>query len=186
MTAPGEATHRFTAPRVRALAPTEAPALTTFAERLFRETYSEGYDPADIDQYVANAFSPARQAAELSEPGSRVYVVEDPRDGLLGFAYLRESTPPPALAGKFAVEIARFYIDRPWHGLGIARVLMAACVADARSRSADALWLLVYQQNARAVAFYEKSGFERAGTQPFQLGSRVDQDWVMVRRLTVA
>ena len=91
-------------------------------------------------------------------------------------------TPAPvALDGRFALEISRFYVDRPWHGRGLARVLMSACIAEARSRGADALWLLVYQDNARAVAFYEKSGFRRAGTQPFKLGSRVDQDWVMVR-----
>lgn len=178
-----EATHRFAEPRVRALGPDEAAALSAFAERLFRETYSGDYAASDIDDYVAHSFGAERQAAELTEPGGCVLVVEDAHDGLLGFAHVRESAPPPALAGRFVVEIARFYVDRRWHGLGIARLLMAACVAEARSRSAEALWLLVYQDNGRAVAFYEKSGFERAGTQPFRLGSRVDQDWVMVRRL---
>ena len=118
---------------------------------------------------------------ELNEPGGRVLVIEDVKKGLLGFAHLRQTTPPPALDGRFAVEISRFYVDRPWHGRGIARVLMSACIAEARSRGADALWLLVYQHNPRAVAFYEKSGFKRSGTQPFQMGRRTDQDWVMVR-----
>ena len=58
---------------------------------------------------------------------------------------------------------------------------MSACIAETRSRGADALWLLVYQDNARAIAFYEKSGFRRAGTAQFRLGRRVDDDWVMVR-----
>ena len=107
--------------------------------------------------------------------------IEDSVSGLLGFAHLRQTPTPPALEGRFALEISRFYVDRPWHGRGIARVLMSACVAEARSRGADALWLLVYQDNPRAVAFYEKSGFHRAGTQPFRLGSRIDQDWLMVR-----
>lgn len=183
MSPAGELTHRFAEPRVRALGPGEAAALSVFAERLFRETYSSDYDASDIDEYVAGAFGAERQAAELLEPGGRVLVADDARDGLLGFAHMRESAPPPALVGKPVVEIARFYVDRRWHGLGIARLLMVACVAEARSRSAEALWLNVYQRNGRAIAFYEKSGFERAGTQPFALGSRVDQDWVMVRTL---
>jgi diamine N-acetyltransferase len=173
--------HRFAKPRVRALQAGDAAVYSAFAERLFRETYVDGYDPADVDAYVATSFGPERQAAEIAEPGGRVLVIEDDRDGLLGFAHLRQSTAPPYLAARFPVEIARFYVDRPWHGRGIARVLMSACVAEARSRCADILWLLVYQNNARAVAFYEKSGFRKAGTQPFQLGSRVDQDWLMVR-----
>jgi len=175
------APHRFAEPRVRALTAPDAARYSAFAERLFRETYVDGYDPADIEDYVSHAFSPQQQTAELAEPGARVLVIEDDRDGLLGFAHLRQTPPPAALAGRFALEVARFYVDRPWHGRGIARVLMSACIAEARSRGADALWLLVYQHNPRAVAFYEKSGFKKSGTQPFQLGRRVDQDWVMVR-----
>ena len=178
---PTPALHRFAKPRVRALQVSDAATYSAFAERLFRETYVDGYDAADIDAYVAQSFSPERQAAEISEPGGRVLVIEDDRDGLLGFAHLRQSLKPPHITARYPVEVARFYVDRPWHGHGIARVLMSACVAEARSRCADILWLLVYQDNARAVAFYEKSGFRKAGEQPFHLGSRVDQDGLMVR-----
>ena len=181
MTTTPHVEHRFAEPRVRALAAADAASLSAFAERLFRETYIGGYDPADIDDYVAKSFSPARQARELSEPGGRVLVIEDSRNGLLGYAHLRQTPAPAALAGRLAVEISRFYVDRPWHGRGIARVLMSACVAEARSRGADALWLQVYQNNERAVAFYEKSGFKKSGTATFQMGRRVDDDWVMVR-----
>jgi GNAT superfamily N-acetyltransferase len=173
--------HRFAEPHVRALTAEDAARYSAFAERLFRETYVDGYDPADIDAYVAEAFSVEQQTAELNEPGGRVMVLEDSESGLLGFAHLRQTPAPAVLEGRLAVEVARFYVDRPWHGRGIARVLMSACIAEARSRGADALWLLVYQDNPRAVAFYEKSGFRRAGAQPFRLGSRVDQDWLMVR-----
>lgn len=171
----------FADPRVRALGPDDATAFSVFAERVFRETYAEEYTPADIDAYATETFGPDRQRAEIAERGARVLVIEDERNGLLGFAHLRHTPVPDALAGRFALEIARFYIDRPWHGTGLARVLMSACIAEARSRGADALWLLVYQRNPRAIAFYEKSGFRRSGTQPFKLGRRVDQDWVMVR-----
>jgi len=108
-------------------------------------------------------------------------VLEDAENGMLGYAHLRQTPPPAALAGRFALEISRFYVDRPWHGRGIARMLMSACIAEARSRGADALWLMVYQNNARAVAFYEKSGFRRSGTAQFKLGRRIDDDWVMVQ-----
>ena len=181
MTTTREVTHRFAEPRVRALGVSDAARYSAFAERLFRETYADGYDPADIEAYVALSFSPEQQSEELTEPGGRVLVIEDERNGLLGFAHLRQTAVPAVLDGRFALEISRFYVDRPWHGRGLARVLMSACIAEARSRGADSLWLLVYQNNGRAVAFYEKCGFNRAGTQPFKLGRRIDQDWLMVR-----
>ena len=181
MTTTPQIGHRFAEPCVRALSPNDAAALSVFAERLFRETYTGAYDPADIDDYVSHAFSPEQQAVELAEEGGRVLVIDDSQTGLLGFAHLRQTPPPPALEGRLAVEISRFYVDRPWHGRGIARVLMSACIAEARSRGADALWLQVYQSNDRAVAFYEKSGFRKCGTATFHMGRRVDNDWVMVR-----
>ena len=181
MNSPAEVTHRFAEPRLRALSADDAVPYSAFAERLFRETYVEGYAPADVNAYVAHAFSPAQQARELDEPGARVLVLEDSEDGMLGFAHLRQTAPPSVLDGRFALEIARFYVDQQWHGRGIARVLMSACIAETRSRGADALWLLVYQCNARAIAFYEKSGFRVSGTAQFRMGNRVDDDWLMVR-----
>jgi ribosomal protein S18 acetylase RimI-like enzyme len=181
MTTTHDVTHRFAEPRIRALTTADAARYSAFAERLFRASYVDGYDPADIDDYVSHSFSETQQIAEITEPGGRVLAIEDTRHELLGYAHLRQTPTPPALAGRFALEISRFYVDKPWHGHGIARVLMSACIAEARSRGADALWLLVYQENPRAIAFYEKSGFRRVGTQPFRLGRRVDQDWVMVR-----
>ena len=181
MTTTQDVAHRFTESRVRALTSADAAGYSAFAERLFRASYVDGYDPEDINDYVSHSFSEAQQRAEIDEPGGRVLAIEDSRHGLLGYAHVRQTQAPPALDGRFALEIARFYVDKPWHGHGIARVLMSACIAEARSRGADALWLLVYQENPRAIAFYEKSGFRRSGTQPFQLGRRVDQDFVMVR-----
>jgi ribosomal protein S18 acetylase RimI-like enzyme len=181
MTAPGDVVRQSIEPRVRALAARDAATLAAFAERLFRETYSDQYAASDIEAYVAQSFGAERQAAELAEPGASVLVVEDDHSGLLAFAHMRESAAPDVVVANRPIEIARFYVDRPWHGRGIARVLMAACVAEARSRVADAIWLLVYQHNGRAIAFYEKHGFRPVGTRPFALGSQVDQDWVMVR-----
>jgi hypothetical protein len=40
---------------------------------------------------------------------------------MLGFAHLRQTPAPRVLDGRFALEISRFYVDRPWHGRGIAR-----------------------------------------------------------------
>lgn len=183
MTTAQDVTHRFAESRVRALTTADAAGYSAFAERLFRDTYSDGYEPEDIEDYVSHAFSETQQLAEINEPGGRVLAIEDAQHGLLGYAHLRQTPAPPALDGRYGLEISRFYVDKRWHGHGIARVLMSACIAEARSRGADALWLLVYQDNPRAIAFYEKSGFRKAGTAKFRLGKRVDDDWLMVRGL---
>jgi ribosomal protein S18 acetylase RimI-like enzyme len=45
------------------------------------------------------------------------------------------------------------------------------------------MWLSVWQKNPRAIAFYQKWGFEIAGTATFTIGSDVQTDWIMGRGL---
>jgi hypothetical protein len=51
----------------------------------------------------------------------------------------------------------------------------------ARDLGAKYLWLGVWERNARARAFYKKSGFAEIGEQHFQLGSDRQRDLVMIR-----
>ena len=79
------------------------------------------------------------------------------------------------------MEIQRFYVDHAWHGQGVARQLMAACVATARARGGATVWLGVWERNARAIRFYTKHGFTDVGTHDFLLGSDRQTDRVMSR-----
>lgn len=167
--------------RIRPLDAGEATALAAIAERLFRETYVDEYHAADMEDYIARSFGPAHQLAELTEEGACVLVVEDDAGEPLGFAHLRDRAAPVPAAARRPRELVRFYVDRRWHGHGVAGRLMDACVADALARGADVLWLAVWQENRRAIAFYAKHGFEVRGTQTFRFGVQVDEDWVMVR-----
>ena len=60
---------------------------------------------------------------------------------------------------------------------------MAAAVEAARAAGARTLWLGVWERNARAIAFYRKSGFDEVGTQTFVLGADHQRDLVLARSL---
>ena len=61
--------------------------------------------------------------------------------------------------------------------------MMEACYAEARARRGRTVCLSVWQQNPRAIRFYEKLGYRIAGTQPYILGNDVQTDWVMTREV---
>ena len=71
----------------------------------------------------------------------------------------------------------------PWQGAGVAAVLMDWAVETARAEGAPALYLSVWEEGHRAIAFYRKQGFEIVDTAPFRLGSRTYQDPIMRRAL---
>jgi GNAT superfamily N-acetyltransferase len=167
---------------IRSAGVADAAALAAFAERTFRETYTAYNTRENMERYVADHFGLARQEAELRDPLTITLVAEE--DGRpVGYTQLLRRAGPAAVTGARPVEMLRFYVDRPWHGKGVARTLMEAAVSAARSAGADTLWLGVWERNPRAIAFYLKSGFEDVGTQVFVLGADHQRDRVLARRL---
>ena len=61
--------------------------------------------------------------------------------------------------------------------------MMQFCENFARRQGSYWLWLQVWQENARAITFYHKTGFEHFGFMPFYLGDEVHNDWVMRKKL---
>ena len=60
---------------------------------------------------------------------------------------------------------------------------MDAVIAEARSRSAERLWLGVWEENPRAIAFYGKCGFRDVGSQTFMVGTDPQRDRVLELQL---
>jgi GNAT superfamily N-acetyltransferase len=166
--------------RIRAAEPADATALTALMTRTFRETYRSDLfgicRPEDVETYVAEYFDEPRQYAELVDSAMRTLLVEV-EETLAGYAQLRFGHAGPCVTGARPVELARFYVDRPWHGRGVAQSLMQACVAAAPN--ADPLWLGVYEHNERARAFYAKCGFVPVGRATFRMGDDVQDDWIL-------
>jgi ribosomal protein S18 acetylase RimI-like enzyme len=158
----------------------DAPWLAELAERTFRETYTAYNTPEDMERYVAEHFAPELQAAELSDPRYLTLVVEM-HGRPAAYAQLGHRPAPEGVTGPEPMEIIRFYVDRPWHGRGIAQELMRAAAEHAQAAGARTLWLCVWERNPRAIAFYRKCGFTEVGTHTFVLGSDHQRDLVLER-----
>jgi len=107
----------------------------------------------------------------------------DATGALAGFAQVRVAHPPAGIEVRAPVELKRFYVDKRWHGQGLARTLMDSAERAARARGGREFWLGVFQRNERALAFYRKCGFRTVGTQVFVVGTDPQKDYVMLREL---
>lgn len=178
---------------VRRATAADAARLSAFGATTFRETFERDNTPEDMARYLAESFSPERQAAEIDDPAGTVLLAEhvgEPGDGhsaeLAGYAHLVSGAVPDAVRGPAPLELKRLYVARTWQGRGIAQVLMDAAFEAARARGAATLWLGVWERNARAAAFYRKYGFERVGEQTFVLGADQQTDWVLARPIAAS
>jgi GNAT superfamily N-acetyltransferase len=145
----------------------DAAAYTACVAETFRHTYRIGYAPERLERHIALHFHEARQREELLDP-ARWTLLAGARDRWDAFATVRSvgAVPEPIVAARPA-ELERFYVTARAQGSGLAYQLMDAVVERAEAAGHDALWLLVWRQNARAKRFYERCGFVQVGHHPF-------------------
>lgn len=161
--------------------PADAAALAALASRTFEETFRHTTTAEDMAAHLAQAYGEAQQGAELADAGTLTFLAEE--DGVLAaFAQVRRGAPGDPLILDAPVELYRFYVDRPWHGLGLAQRLMQHVRAAASELGGRELWLSVWSGNERAKAFYAKEGFVDRAETVFWLGSdrQVDRIFVAV------
>lgn len=160
----------------------DAAILADLGARTFRETFEPLYDPADFAAFLAEAYGQAIQGAELADPARPALVLEV--EGVpAGFAQLRLDHREPCVPGARPAELQRIYLLRSAQGGGRGAALLAACEALVRTRGADVLWLGVWEHNARALAFYGRSGFREVGEHGFSIGGRLDRDIILAKGL---
>lgn len=154
--------------------------LSEIGAETFAGAFGPHNTPHDMRLYLANAFSPEIQAAELADPTS-VFLIAETEGQAVGYARLREGRPAALITGTRPVEIVRFYARPDWIGRGVGAALMQACLSEAERGGFDTIWLDVWEENRRARAFYVRWAFEEVGTQPFRLGDEIQTDILMQR-----
>lgn len=167
---------------IRHARPDDAAALAAFAARSFTDAFGAQNDPADLAVFLAKAYGPAQQAAEIADAAMRTLLV-DTDGALAGFAQLRQGPPAPCVRGARPIELYRFYVDRAFHGRGVAQALMRRVVEEAAALGAHTLWLGVWERNPRGIAFYAKCGFVDVGEQTFVVGRDPQRDRVLALAL---
>jgi ribosomal protein S18 acetylase RimI-like enzyme len=121
--------------------------------------------------------------AWLADPVTVVTVAEtEPNHAPIGYAVLTAPDFPIDLQPR-DVELRRIYTLRQAYGSGLGAALMAKAQADAMLLGGKRLLLGVWDENARARAFYERQGFSVIGSRDFQVGSEVHTDPIYAKAL---
>jgi len=158
--------------------------LSEMGAETFAKAFAPRNTPEDMSLYLERSFSPTIQAAELADPDT-VFLVAEVGDESVGYARLREGSAPSQIRASHPIEIVRFYARPQWIGRHVGTALMEASLSESRARGCDVVWLDVWEENEKAIAFYKKWGFAEFGTQPFRLGNSIQSDLLMARPVPI-
>jgi hypothetical protein len=154
--------------------------LASLGAQTFRETFASDNTPEDMSDYLAMAFSPDRQAAELADLGT-TFLIAEPK-ARRSAARVSSWAAPTASRDSIRSDRALYSIAA-WIGRGLVRP-MQAC-SGRRRLGGDVIWLDVWERNLRAIEFY-RARDSVGGTQAFVLGHDVQNDLLMQNRLSSA
>lgn len=160
----------------------DAQMLKELAVRTFHDAFAETNSAENMEVYMSKAFSLERIREELADPQARFLIAEVEGDPA-GYAKLSAGEPPECVRLRPTQEIVRLYVEQRFHGTGVARTLMEACLEEAARAGCRGVYLGVWEHNPRAQRFYRKFGFEVVGEHGFQMGHEAQIDLWMERPL---
>ena len=172
-------------PAVTTATAADLPELAAVAAQTFPLACPPSVSQENVAAFIDDNLTQAHFARYLNDPGRLVLVAR--QDGrMIGYAMLIRGVPEDddvqkAVTLRPAVEISKMYVLPDSHGAGGSAALMTDALDHAPHLDAKCVWLGVNQKNERAQRFYAKHGFTVNGTKTFRLGTRIENDYVMVR-----
>ena len=149
----------------------------------FTETFADTNSKEDMDLYLSKEMNVEKIRCELQDPDSTFFLAWDGTE-LAGFAKVNSDVKADAPECDNPLEIERLYVLQEYQGKKVGAALMNHCLAFAHRNHHSTVWLGVWENNTKAIAFYKKWGYEPFGTHIFRLGTDDQTDILMKKELT--
>ncbi|KPC53842.1 GNAT family N-acetyltransferase [Amantichitinum ursilacus] len=152
-------------------------AISEIAKRTFALACPPQTPATEIATYIAQNLQSEDFLRMSTDPSVSLWVALH-KDVPIGFSLIKHQPEPLQIARADGIpELSKCYVLVEHHGAGVASLLV--------QRSLEQLHgpvrLTVSEANARAIAFYQRNGFEIIGETTFQVGDDLHRDWVMRR-----
>ena len=167
---------------IRRATPEDAELIAEISRSTFYDAFAKDNTKENMDDFMNNVFTKEALMKEvLNNEGIFILAFNYAQAG--GYARMREQNAEHIMEGENAIEIARIYSTQAAIGKGVGPALMKACLDIAIHMKKSIIWLGVWEKNPRAIAFYQKWGFEKFGEHIFPIGTDPQTDWLMKKAL---
>ena len=169
--------------KIRAATNADAETIAVLSRDTFYETFAPYNSSQDMEIFLRQQFTHHALVEEVRFPSNYFFLAYLGND-LAGYVKLRDAGRPMEISHLQVLEIARIYVKKKMLGQGVGKELMQLSHDVARQKNKQGIWLAVWENNKRALDFYTDWGFQIFGSQVFVLGNDVQNDWLMIKRLT--
>jgi ribosomal protein S18 acetylase RimI-like enzyme len=159
----------------------DARVLSQLSERAFTGTFGHLYADADLQTFLRESYAVEAYARVLADPACACWLLEAEGEAV-GYALAGPCDLPHPDAGSEDGELKRIYLLPQAQGGGHGDRLFLAAMAWLERDGPRTLWIGVWSENDRALRFYARHGFEKAGEYEFIVGASRDREFILRRR----
>lgn len=152
--------------------------LQNISRKTFTETFSSSNTEENMQKYLEQEFSIEKLSDELNNKNSIFYfaLLENI---VIGYLKINFGISQTELKDEKAIEIERIYVLKEFHGKKVGQILYEKAIEIAQQKNAAYIWLGVWEENPRAIRFYQKNGFVEFDKHIFKLGNDEQTDIMM-------
>ncbi|MGM9479457.1 GNAT family N-acetyltransferase [Pedobacter sp. GSP4] len=162
--------------------PTNLSTLQEIAKTTFYEAFAGVNSKEDMQLYLDNNFAAEKLSGELNNKDAQFYFAMS--DGqAIGYLKINLGQAQTENLDNNALEIERIYVLEAFHGQQVGQLLYQKAIDIAYQIQAPFVWLGVWEENHRALRFYQKNGFTAFDKHLFMLGNDEQTDLMMKKIL---
>ncbi|MGE0566322.1 MAG: GNAT family N-acetyltransferase [Bacteroidia bacterium] len=145
--------------------------LVILARETFVQSHGSSASIDDINYYLDEKLTKEKLNEELQDKDSIFWLAL--ADGkMVGYSKIVLNAKNPKIDDNHICKLERIYVDEKYLGKGIGELLFNQCVKEAKENDQNGLWLYVWTENQRALAFYKKKGFKIIADTAFKISPR--------------
>lgn len=160
----------------------QLPELVHMARTSFLQAYSSNNELENVHAYLEEAFTLEQLTKEMKGEGSTFFVAME-NEKIIGYIKVNQTPSQTDIHDPESLEVSRLYVLQDYLGAGIGLMLVNKAIEFAKELQKKYVWLGVWEENARAIRFYQKHGFEKFGEHPFPFGNIIQRDWLMKKSI---
>ncbi len=156
--------------------------LQEIGRKTFFETFAESNTEENMSKYLEEGFSIEKLTEELNDNYSEFYFAVL-AEKVIGYLKLNFGSSQTEIQDNSSLEIERIYVLEEYHGKKVGQLLYEKAIEIAYNKEVEYVWLGVWEENPRAIRFYEKNGFVAFDKHIFKLGDDEQTDIMMKKKL---
>ena len=162
--------------------PVNVKILQKIIHQTFINTYQKDTAKSELQTYLDREYNVSQIQKQLDDPNCQFYVCIVDRQ-VAGYMKLNLGNKQTEAFPTASVEVEKLYIYPEFKRLGLGTKFLKKAERVAKQAEAKMLWIGVWEENEKAIKFYRKLGFKYLKNHEFRLGSEIQRDLILAKRI---